>query len=184
MGGLASLIRALLEFTGVSTHPRAALVVMAVLATLAAPWIRANLGTADARGLLKRAARERGEARAALVEQAFARVAGRPHGLVALADAAAQHGLPDVARRAAAELRGTGKLAVEQRRLDRVQAPPGARTPLEACIAIEGLLDAGALEAARARLAEARAKFPGDEDIDALAKRPELSPGDAPVEPA
>jgi hypothetical protein len=184
MAGLASLIQSLLQLTGLSTHPRAALVVVAVLAALASPWIRANLDTADARALVKRAAREGGAARAELVDRAFTRVRGQPHGLVAIADAATQLGLPDVAKRATEALRATGKLAVEQKRLDRVAAPAAPRTQIEAAMAIERLVEAGAVEAARARLRDALAKFPADEDLQALARRPELSREGQGSEPA
>jgi hypothetical protein len=143
---------------------------LALLAILAVCWplIRTNLHTENARKLLKRASRERGAERERLEAEALAMVGDRPDGLVVVAREAVEQGRTALAERAVVKLRATGKNLPDLRRLERAIEPPLAGTPAEVCIVIERMLEAGMVEQARARYAQARRKWPFDDELDAI----------------
>lgn len=169
MAGLTRLLSSVIGALGLP--PWAGPLIFLGLVLLSWPLLKGNLATDSARKLLKNAARERGEEREKLEEQALAAVKGRPHGLLAVAETALAQGRRDLAVRATAELRATGKLLVEVRKLERQLQPPLPGMPYEAVVIIERLRTAGAHAEAEERLAAAQRKWPNDEEIEELAQR-------------
>ena len=87
-------------------------------------------------------------------------------------DEALRLGLKAVYEEALAELEAAGHLE-DRERLEKASKAPTQAVghPLQEAAAIERLLDEGLAEVARARLREARAKFPDDPDLAELEKR-------------
>lgn len=171
MGGIAKLLEGLVDILGVHLDPWVAPAALVGCVALFWPWIRVNLRTDDARKLLKRASRERGAEREKLEREALEMVAGRPDGLVVVAKEALEQGRKALAADAVAQLRATGKLLPQLRILERQLEPPLPILPSEACLLIERLLDTGMFEEARARTAQARRKWPSDEELEAMERR-------------
>jgi hypothetical protein len=169
MAGLTRLLSSIVGVLGLP--PWAGPLIFLALVALSWPLIKGNMATDSARKLLKGAARERGIEREKMEEQALEAVKGRPHGLVVVAEMALSQGRRDLAVRAVGELRGTGKLLPELRKLERQLEPPLPGMPYEAVVIIDRLLKAGATAEAQERLAAAQRKWPGDEEIEELAKR-------------
>jgi len=171
MGGLTQLLDSFVALLGLHLAPWMAPAGLLGVVALFWPWIRLNMRTDDARKLLKRAARERGAERERLEAEALALVAGRADGLVVVAKEALEQGRRDLAGRAVAGLRGTGKLLPQLRTLERALEPPLPSVASEACLLIERLLDTGMVDEARTRLALARRKWPLDDELEALEDR-------------
>lgn len=172
MGALVKLIADLLRLVGVgSLPPWGGPAILLALFALAWPFIRMNATTDDARRILKHAARERGESRARMEQEALEKVGDRPNGLVAIAQIALEQGRRALAEQAVAKLRATGKLLPELRKLERALEPPLPALASEACIVIEHMLETGAVESAAERVAQARRKWTFDEEVEALEAR-------------
>ncbi len=171
MGGIAQLINSVVDLLGVHLAPWMAPAGLVAAIAVFWPWIRVNLRTDDARKLLKRASRERGAERERMEREALALVAGRPDGLVVVAREALEQGRKALAAEAVAQLRATGKRLPQLRTLERALEPPLPGVPSEACIVIERLVETGMVDEARARVAQARRKWPFDEELEALQAR-------------
>lgn len=128
-----------------------------------------NRATDIARRTLKRAARERGQAREALESEALAAVRAHPQGLVMVADTALAAGRNHLAQAALAHLRASRSLQVEVRRIERALEGPMPGSAFEAVILVERLLEQGQKDLARDRLQKCRARWPADADLAALA---------------
>ena len=165
MRGLPGLVETVLDALGVHLQPwMAPLAVVAVFA-LAWPLLRLNLKTDNARRLLKRAARERGEAREKLEQEALSLAGNRPDGLVVVANTALEQGRMALARQAMERLRATGKNLPALRRIERAIDGPQPATALEAALVVERLVQAGMTEEARGRLAKFRERWPEDPEL-------------------
>lgn len=172
MGALIKLIADLLRLVGVgSLPPWGGPAILLTLFAVAWPFLRMNASTDDARRILKHAARERGESRLRMEQEALEKVGDRPNGLVAIAHLALEQGRRELAEAAVAKLRATGKLVPELRKLERVLEPPLPVLASEACIVIERMLETGAVAHAAERVAQARKKWPFDEEVEALEAR-------------
>jgi hypothetical protein len=147
----------------------------AVFGVLFAMWAwpiyKASQKRSRARRAMRSAAGERGAERERLEAEALAAVEGDANGLLIVADLALTQGRKELAARAAEKLRATGKLLHEHRRLQRQLEPPLPALPSEACIIIEQQLKTGLVAEARARLAQARKKWPFDDELEALEAR-------------
>lgn len=171
MGGLGQLVNALVGLTeGLVPHwvwPAGLL----VLAALAWPSVRRNTRTDQARKAFRTATRLGHDARLAQEDAAVDLVADHAEGLVALADLALAEGRPRVVPHIVARLRALGARPEHVRRLEAVLAGPQPQTALEAAIIVERLWEQGQAEEAVRRLERARARFPDDADLAALAAR-------------
>ncbi len=148
--------------------------ILAALAATLVIWLGPawwnSLRTREIRGLVRRIGR--GESVPALTARAFRIAGSRPDRLALLAAEANRRGLQPLREAAFAALTEVDPARAASERVG--QAPPkGAQEahPLAAVVAIEGLIAAGAWEAAGARLASARARFPDDPELAALADR-------------
>ncbi|MDP2316143.1 MAG: hypothetical protein Q8P41_24815 [Pseudomonadota bacterium] len=180
MGGLAQLLNTVIGILGLHLEPWMAPAGLLVAILLAWPWIRVNLRTGDARKLMIRAARERGAERERLENEALAMVGNGPDGLVVVAKAAVEQGRKELAARAVAKLRTSGKRLPDLRKLERALEPSLPGTPAEAALLVERLLATGMTEEARSRLTQARRKWPFDDELEVLVERvatPPAAPG-------
>jgi hypothetical protein len=160
--------------------PQVAAVVIAVLIVLMAPlWLK-QVRVRQVRGAMRTAARAASKAeRAAAIEAAFERAQRAPERLSTLAEEAHKLELVHAWERAIDLLEQVPGQAAEVRRLRGLRAPtprPTYTHPLAAASAIRELVEAGMVEEARLRLAEARAKFPTDPDLAELAARVQGAP--------
>ncbi|MCA9567203.1 MAG: hypothetical protein KC656_05150 [Myxococcales bacterium] len=173
MGRIGELIQGLEQIV----PPWVLLAAAVVLAVLAAPgWVE-GLRVKRVKARIRRMTRAEAGERERLLAEVWALADGRPEVLLALAREADKMNLPALRDRAIRDLeaRGTHKDAL--RRLEGPPKPGEHRFahPVEACVSIERLLENGADEAARARLAEALQRFPRDEGLLALRQRLEGS---------
>lgn len=171
MGGLRQLIEVFTTLFGVHLKPWMAPAGLLVSIAVFWPWIRINLRTGDARKLLVRASRERGAERERLESEALALVGTGADGLVVVAKEAIAQGRKDLAARAVVKLRATKQRLPDLRRLERELEPPLPGTPAESALLVERMLDTGMVDEARARLAQARRKWPFDDELEALEPR-------------
>ena len=171
MGGIAQLINSLASLLGVHAAPWAAPAALVGSLVLFWPWIRGNVRTGDARKLLVNAARERGAERERLERQALELVKGQADGLVVVAEQAVAQGRTALATEAVEQLRATKTLLPQLRIHERKLEPPLPILASEAVIVIEKMLEEGLVEAARARLAQCRRKWPTDDELLTLEAR-------------
>src|SRR5690606_25582445 len=147
--------------------------ILVALAALIVPAWLFLLRSKQIKGQLRRMARERDPARkAAHRARAFQIAGARPRLLVSLADEAHRAGLKGVFDAALKELARSDGAPVDLERLRALTTAPPKRGahPLEEMVIIQRMWDQGLHEAARARLAEVRARFPDDSDLAALAE--------------
>jgi hypothetical protein len=168
VGGIVQLVRLFTSITGLSLAPWMGPVALLVAGVLLWPWISVNIRTGDARKLMVQAARERGEERVRLETKALDMVGNGPDGLVMIAKTAVEQGRKELAARAVDKLRATKKRLPDLRRLERELEPPLPGTSAEAALLVERLLGTGMDAEARARLAQARRKWPFDDELEAL----------------
>ncbi|MES2640154.1 MAG: hypothetical protein V4850_11745 [Myxococcota bacterium] len=168
MGGLRQLIE--LAITMLGLHLKPWMAPAGLLAAIAVfwPWIRLNVRTGDARKLMVRASRERGAERLRLEAEALAMVGQGPDGLVVIAKEALEQGRKELAGQAVAKLRATGKRLPDLRKLERALEPALPGTAAEAALLVERMVATGMHEEARLRLAQARRKWPFDDELLAL----------------
>lgn len=152
--------------------------VLAIVGGLAAMllsrgWLE-GLRIKRVKSCLRRMVRADDALRAELVREVLALSDGRAEVLVALVREADKMNQPALRDRALASLKALGTHRDVVRQLE----APADRTqdrrfghPVEALVAIEALLEAGATEAARARLDEASARFPRDPGLRDLRER-------------
>lgn len=114
---------------------------------------------------------------------AFDLAAGKPRRLAHLADEALRVGLRSVYDEALATLKASGGHRADIQRLEGATkvVPPRGAHPLEEALAIERMVEAGLLDAARARLHEVRGRFPEDPDLAALQQRLDEASAPPPV---
>jgi hypothetical protein len=169
MPAILDLVSTLLRALGVHTEPWVLPAVGFAVVLVLSPFALVNQRTARARRVLQRAAQAGGAERERLEREAMAEVAGRPDGLIVIAEDALKAGRGALAREAVAQLRATGKRPSDLRRLERELDGPaqaaGPKTPLEAALKVERLLAAGMREPAREALEAARRKWPEDADL-------------------
>jgi hypothetical protein len=148
-----------------------ALIVIVVLGLMTPGWL-VGLKVKRQKALLRRVTRASGEERERLIAEAWEVSNGRPEVLIALAKEADKMNLPALRDRAIRALKALGTHTDAVKKLEAPKNPMEAKRrfghPVEACVSIERLLENGATEAARERLAEALARFPDDEDLREL----------------
>jgi hypothetical protein len=154
------------------------LLLVAVGVLMAPGWL-VGLRVKRQKALLRRVTRASGGDRDRLIMEAWEVAEGRPEVLIALAKEADKMNLPALRDRAIAAVEALGshhdvvkKLRAPTNKMDEKRR---FGHPVEAAVSIERLLEVGATEAARERLAEARARFPDDEVLRELqGQLPEL----------
>jgi hypothetical protein len=124
-----------------------------------------------ARKLLQRASHEGYQERLRLQEEALELVADQPQGLLAVAEEALRRNMRSVAEEAAQRLGGMEKAREELRALQRKLDDGPVKTPEGVSVVIGQLLDQGQHDAARARLEEARRRWPRSEALDEVEQR-------------
>lgn len=168
MGGIGELIGTIARFV-----PLWVLVpLLLVLAGLAVPGWLEGVRIKRVKGVIRRVTRAEPAARQALLDEAWELAVGRPEVLLALAKEADKMNLPALRDQAVADLEARGTHAAALKQLAAPKSPAEEKRrfghPVEAAVSIGRLIDIGATEAARERLAEALARFPRDEDLLAL----------------
>ncbi|MFZ5475993.1 MAG: hypothetical protein ACOZNI_04400 [Myxococcota bacterium] len=171
MSGLGQLIASLVEATGGHLPAWGLPAFFVGLTVLAWPMVRRNDRTGKARKLLQAAAHAPDRDR--LEAEALALVEGHPVGLVVVADEALKAGRKELAARALAALRRTGKRDVDALRIARDLEGPQPGTPMEAAIVVERLIEQGMKEEARERLGRWRRRWPQDEELAQLERAAE-----------
>jgi hypothetical protein len=166
IGGLPGLVAALLDVAGVHPAPWVGSAGVLVLAALSWPLVRRNLRTDRARRTLTAAGRAAGAERDRLRDQAFAEVAGDRQGLLGVAAWARDQGDRVVLSRAVEALSALPGTALDVARLRRTLDPNPPATPLEARLRAERLRATGLHDQASAVLERARARWPGDPELD------------------
>lgn len=144
------------------------------LVLLLLPWILRNQRTARARRVMTRAFAASSIAdRDAEEALALRETWDNPDGLLVVGQMAAERGRAPVVERVVARLGELGARPAEAARLAAALAPaaPRVATLDEAVLRIERMLDNGLLTQAGAALAEARARYPEDTELLALATR-------------
>jgi len=133
-------------------------------------WVR----TKQIKGQLRRLLRATDpNDKATFRSRAFEFAHNKPRRLAFLADEALRLGLKPIHDEAMTALKAAGGHDDDVKRLEAATkvVPPRAQHPLEEAVVIERMLGEGLVEAARARLAEVRARFPGDHDLADLERR-------------
>ena len=132
-------------------------------------WLRTKQIRGQIRSMLRTTDPARRDAHR---RRAFEYAAHKPRRLAYLADEALRLGLKAVYDEALAELQAGGHREDHERLEKASKAPqPALGHPLQEAVVIERLIDEGLAEVARARLREARAKFPDDPDLAELERR-------------
>lgn len=148
---------------------------LAVVGVLALPGWLLGLRVKRIKSRIRRVTRASGEEREALLTEAWLLAEGKPEALVSLAREADKMNLPGLRDRALDTLREMGTHDNVLRKLEAPKNPMETKRqfghPVEASVSIGRLLDNGATEAARDRLAEALARFPDDEGLLELQER-------------
>lgn len=145
-----------------------------VLGFLAAPGYLVGLKVKRVKAVMRKTVRAEGEERTQLQRRAWELARGNGDVLVALVKEADKLNQPRLRDRALGALRRLGTHPDEVRKLSGPANPQEDKRhghPLEAAAAIRALLEVEAWEAARARLDEARARFPDDPGLVALEDR-------------
>ncbi len=164
MGAIAQLVRGLSAFI-----PYPVLIgIVAVLVVLAIPSMIRGAHTRQIRTGVREVARATSqESRGAREEAAIELTRGQPHLLFVLADESIRLNQRRLAERAVETLASKGTMPDEVARFKRALEPekPHAGAALDALVAIRVLHREGLTTQARARLVEARARFPDDVDL-------------------
>lgn len=169
MGAIRELIDTLARLAGLHLPPWGAPAGLAVLVLLLSPWILANVRSGDVRKLLLRASRERGAAREALEEQAFTLASRHADTMLALAIEAHNQGRRALTERALDALSARNAHPHEVSRLRGLLRGPTPLTAIDAVLWVERLMQSGLRAEARRRWTEARARWPDDPELAALA---------------
>lgn len=162
----------IMEALGQLLPPWVVIALLAVLVVALAPSWLETTRQRQVRARVRRAVRVRSRREqdlAAAVELA----AGRPRRLVTLAEEAIRFQLTEVRDRALAELEASGGHPKDLQRLRKqIEAEDRPPThPLEEVARVGQMLEAGAVERARARWEQATEVFPDDPDLRALGER-------------
>lgn len=176
--GLSQIVGALRMFV-----PLPVLVALVALLFLAvAPIWLENARTKEVRGLVRQISRSgQGEEAERLTERALGLADRRTGRLVELGREAHRRQLTRLRDRAWERL---AELDADMARRERTlvqPVPTRDRFPLEAHVAVAGMIESGAWEAARSRLDLALARFPGDPELLALRERLDAADRDASV---
>lgn len=164
MGAIAQLVRGLSAFI---PYP-VLMAIVGVLVVLAIPSMIRGAHTRQIRTGVRDVARATSqENRLSREDAALELTRGQPHLLFVLADEAIRLNQRRLAERAVDTLAGKGAMPDEVARFKRALEPekPPAGAALDALVAIRALHREGLSTQARARLAEARARFPDDADL-------------------
>ncbi len=154
------LVETFVALTGLQLQAWMAPAFFLLLGLLLFPTIRRSHRTGKARKRVRLIAYRRLDERRRLEDEALSLVRGNPNGQLAIAEEAKRLGRRDLALRVLAELEASGRKAQECRELQRqLEASPG-HSSLDACAAIEHLVDEGLLDEARRRLALAQRRWP------------------------
>jgi hypothetical protein len=169
MTGISDLVTALRTI-----FPPWVLVAMGAVAlvTLGPRWIE-SMRDKQLRGLVRRMIRADSAERTRLREQILGIAGTRPGRLVAVVLHAIHYDQRHLRDTALRTLEATGAAPADVTRLRaRIEKPPTRfRDPIEAAVRIEQLFRDGLVVAATEQLAIARAAFPADPDLQALAAR-------------
>ena len=164
MGAIAQLVKALSAFI-----PYPVLIgIVAVCVVLAIPGMLRTAHTRQIRSGVRDVARATShEIRVSREDKALELTGGQPHLLFVLADEAIRLNQRKLAERAVGTLVEQKALPDEVARFKRALEPdrPHAGEALDALVAIRALHREGLTTQARARLTEARARFPEDPDL-------------------
>ncbi|MCB9777829.1 MAG: hypothetical protein H6742_04635 [Alphaproteobacteria bacterium] len=169
--GIGAIVQMVFDAVGIEPQPWMSAVFLGLAIVLVGPAAMKNIRTAQARKRVVRLNELSPTERPALQEEILGLVRGNPQGLVAIADEAARRRQRPLAVAAYQELRRGGDLPKEVLRLHEELYGKRPDHPEEEAAAIERLIDAGALDRARERLAVARSWFPGDDSLRALQDR-------------
>ena len=174
MTGISDLITALREI-----FPPWVLVTLGAVAlvTLGPRWIE-SMRDKQLRGLVRRMIRADASERTRLREQILGLAGQRPGRLVAVVFHAIHYDQRNLRDTALRTLEATGAAPADVSRLRaRIEKPPTRfRDPIEAVVRIEQLFRDGLVVAAHEQLSVARAAFPGDPDLQAIAEREASAP--------
>lgn len=173
LGFLVDALKGLLAYFGLSL-PTWGLPAIAVLAVVAmGPRLLQNVHLSQARSALGRSRVAEGDAKRALEDRAFERVHRDVNGLEIVAAEAIKLGRRGLGERCLARMGELGAPAPALSRVRRALSPPekGPANALAAAVLVEGLLDRGMRDEARARLDGARARWPRDLSLAAVAER-------------
>lgn len=165
MGAIAQLVRGLSTFV---PYP-VLITLVALCVVLAIPSMVRSAHTRQIRTGVRDVARATSqESRVSREDAALELTRGEPHLLFVLADEAIRLNQRKLAERAVDTLAGKGALPDDVARFKRAlapEAPPTSGAALDALVAIRVLHREGLTTQARARLTEARARFPDDADL-------------------
>lgn len=147
-------------------------ILIAVLLVLAAPGWLTGLKVKKVKAILRQTTRADETERKALQQQALDVAQGKPEVLVALVREADKMNLPRLRDRAMKALKKFPSHADVVRQMKKPADPQKLKGsfghPVEAAVRIRTLVENGAVELAREKLAEANAKFPGDPELAEL----------------
>ncbi len=171
MGQLGEMIGALDELLSPLLPPwvRGAIPVIAVV--LALMGLRRTVPADNARRRFARAQRLAEPRRSEEELAALQDVHHNANGLLGIAQLALASGRTARVESAVARLRALRRYPEEVLRLQRQIEGPQPGTPLEAALIVERFIERGHLDEARSRLVRYRARWPGDDDLEALAPR-------------
>lgn len=170
MGAVIQLVKGLAAFV-----PFPVLVGGIVLAAvLGLPGFLKNIKSRQIRGAIRKVARATTRDTRKVAEDATMAIAATdPHLLLQVAEESLRLNQRGLCERAVKGLEETGELHLHARRL-RGELSPKAEShdqAIDALVAVRRLLDGGLTAQGRARLAEARARFPDDADLRDLEGR-------------
>lgn len=182
MGGVGQLFDSILASLGLDGIPFIHPLIFVVILALVWPLMQRFATNDRARRLVKSLPELPLAEREAVQQRALEMVGGEPQGLLVIAEEALRVGMKVYATSVLQKLEATGKLPEDVRRLQRELQGAAPVMPEQAALAVERLLEAGALGEARRRLDEALTRWPEHPDLIAL--RDQIRAGDnaAPAE--
>ncbi|MBN2801042.1 MAG: hypothetical protein JXX28_18025 [Deltaproteobacteria bacterium] len=169
MRGIPEIIQAVLSFFPPWSWP----FLLGLFAVLAVPVWFQSVRIKQVRNRVRRYVRAPAGEREVHMAVAFQLAAGHPRRLVTLAEEAIRFKLEPIWKRALRELEEAGAHPKDLRLLNEKVARERKLPvhPIEEAVAIEVMIESGALERARERLTPALAAFPTDPDLVALSER-------------
>lgn len=177
MAGLRALAQIVSALRGLVPTPVLVAIVTAMVLYGVPVWIE-NARVKEVRGLVRQISRNGGDGPAAdpLVDRVMTLATPKAERLVELGREAHRRQLTRLRDRAWVELERLDPATARRERA--LVEPPKIRDrfPLEAQVAVAGMIESGAVEAARSRLAAALERFPDDPELLALRDRLEAPP--------
>jgi hypothetical protein len=173
LGLMVDALRGVLGYFGLSM-PSWGLPALGLLLVVAmGPRLLQNVHLSQARSALGRSRVAEGEARRALEDRAFERVHADRNGLEIVAIEAVGLGRRALGERCLARMTELGAATASLSRVRRALQPPEKlpANALAAAVLVDGLLERGLADEARARLAAAQVRWPQDLTLAAVAAR-------------